>query len=165
MLYYHNCLVWRNTRQWIKETLRSFIRAGASLDWTPTHPEVFHFVGLESEILTNLPASTTRIARTRFGLEDTQGWGGGKIFAVLLKAREATKQIRMDASRLSRLEPYNYVLRIVTYVLSKLLDLLATKGIRGILWWDYCQEWRRSACFCINSHNWHLGLSDKGGPP
>ena len=39
----------------------------------------------------------------------------------------------MDASRLSRLEPYNYVLRIVTYVLSKLLDLLATKGIRGIL--------------------------------
>ena len=44
------------------------------------------------------------------------GRGGGKIFAVLLKAREATKQIRMDASRLSRLEPYNYVLRIVTCV-------------------------------------------------
>ena len=53
--------------------------------------------------------------------EPALGWktpraGGGKIFSVLLKAREATKQIRMDASRLSRLEPYNYVLRIVTCV-------------------------------------------------
>ena len=60
----------------LKKTLKSLyrnIRAGASLYLTPTHPEVFHFVGLESGILTNLPAFTTRIARTRFGLEDTQG--------------------------------------------------------------------------------------------
>ena len=113
-----------------RNTLRSFIRAGESLYLTPTHPEVFHFVGLESEILTNLPASTTRIARTRFGLEDTQGGGRENFFCPPEgpRSNQANSNgcVALIATRALQL-------RVANSYMCKLLDLLATKGIRGIL--------------------------------
>ena len=130
------------------------IRAGASLYLTPTDPEVFHFVGLESEILTNLPASTTRIARTRFGLEDTQGGGEGKFLLSSWRPEKQPSKFEWmrRAYRDSSLTTTCYQWLRVTYKIQQ--NLYTSRFVRNwrsrrYFQWNYCQGWRRSVCSCI----------------